>query len=356
MTDHIHRDHHHDDGHCHGDHHHSHQAHAVAMRGLLASLFRPHSHDASDSIDSALTTSAEGMRALKVSLGGLAVTAILQLIVAIFSHSVALLADTIHNFADALTAVPLGIAFFVGRHVPNRRYTYGYGRAEDLAGLVILAVIAASSALAAWTAVDRLIHPHTVGNIGWVIVAGLVGFTGNELVAAYRIRIGNKIGSAALVADGFHARTDGLTSLAVVLGALGVPAGWQMADPIIGLLITVAILFVLKNAARDIYRRIMDAVDPALVATVESEALSVNGVQAIENVRIRWVGHELNADLNITVDRNLSVAAGHDIAEVVHHELLHHVSHLAGAVIHIDPCRDDGVDPHRLTAHHSIGA
>jgi cation diffusion facilitator family transporter len=333
---------------------HVHHSHKTGIRGLIASVFRPHSHDAGDSIDSALTTSKEGVRALKISLAGLTFTAGLQLVVVLFSHSVGLFADMVHNFADALTAVPLGIAFMVGRRLPNRRYTYGYGRGEDLAGLVILVVIAFSSALAAWSAVDRLIHPHTVQNIGWVIVAGVVGFAGNELVAVYRIRVGRKIGSAALVADGLHARTDGFTSLAVVAGAIGVLAGWQVADPIVGLLITIAILFVLKNAARDIYRRLMDAVDPALVATVESEALGVTGVHGIENVRIRWVGHELCADLNITVDRNLSVADAHDIAETVQHELIHHISRLADATIHVNPTHKAGDDPHVLTAHHRV--
>jgi cation diffusion facilitator family transporter len=206
------------------------------------------------------------MRALKISLSGLAVTAGVQLVVVLISHSVALFADTVHNFADALTAVPLGIAFMVGTRGPNKRYTHGYGRAEDLAGVVILAVIALSSGVVAWSAIDRIAHPQHVGAIGWVMLAGLIGFAGNELVAVYRICVGRKIGSPALVADGLHARTDGLTSLAVVLGALGVIAGWQIADPIVGLIITVAILFVLKNAAREIYRRLMDAVDPSVVA------------------------------------------------------------------------------------------
>src|ERR1035437_1717143 len=327
--DHAHQDGHHHD---HGGHAHEggagHDGSKIRIPGLLAGVFRHHSHHASDSIDSALTASSEGMRALKLSLGGLALTAALQLIVVVVSHSVALFADTIHNFADALTAVPLGIAFIVGRRPPTKRYTYGYGRAEDLAGIVILVAIALSSAVAAWVAIDRLVHPHTVGNIGWVAAAGLIGFAGNELVAVYRIRVGRKIGSAALVADGLHARTDGLTSLAVVIGALGVLVGWQLADPIVGLAITVAILFVLRNAARDIYRRLMDAVDPALV------------------------GHELRAELNVTVDRDLSVADAHDIAEAVHHQLRHHVPRLADATIHVDPWRHAGGDPHHGTAHH----
>ena len=189
-----------------------------------------------------MEASAAGMRALWVSLAVLAATAALQAVVVAVSGSVALLGDTLHNAADALTAVPLGIAFMLGRRPPSRRYTYGYGRAEDLAGVVIVLVIAASSALAGYAAVTRLAHPHPVSDLIAVAGAAVIGFLGNEAVARYRIRTGRRIGSAALVADGLHARADGFTSLAVLLGAGGVAAGWDWADPVVGLLITGAIL------------------------------------------------------------------------------------------------------------------
>src|SRR6185437_12503963 len=203
------------------DHAHGH-GHVHASRpgvtGRLRHVLRPHSHDAADTVDAAMEASAEGIRALWVSLAVLGGTALLQAAVVAISGSVALLGDTLHNAADALTAVPLGIAFVVGRRPPTRRYTYGYGRAEDLAGVVIVVVIAASSALAAYEAVTRLLHPQRVSDLAAVAVAALVGFAGNELVARYRIRTGRRIGSAALVADGLHARTDGFTSLAVLVG------------------------------------------------------------------------------------------------------------------------------------------
>jgi cation diffusion facilitator family transporter len=312
----------------------------------------PHSHDHADAIDDALLLSKAGTRALAISLAGLLATAAVQAVVVAMSSSVGLLADMTHNFADALTAVPLGIAFVVARRAPTRRYTYGYGRAEDLAGLAVVLVIAVSAGVAAWQAVDRLVHPHHVGHLGWVAAAGLVGFAGNELAARYRIRVGRRIGSAALVADGYHARTDGFTSLAVVLGAIGVAAGWRLADPVAGLVITVAILAVLRQAGRDIYRRLMDAVDPGLVDQVSADAASVEGVQAVDAVRIRWVGHELRAELDLTVDRDLSVSRAHDVAEAVRHHLLHHVRRLTDATIHTNPCAHTGADPHALTAHH----
>ncbi len=337
--------HHHDHGHDHGP---------GGIRGFIAGVFSPHSHDAAESIDTALTASAEGIRALKISLAGLAVTAAFQFVIVLMSGSVALLGDTIHNFADALTAVPLGVAFLLARRPPNKRYTYGYGRSEDLAGIFVVAMIALSSAVAAWEAVQRLMHPRTIHNIAWVVVAGFVGFVGNELVAVYRIRVGRKIGSAALVADGLHARTDGLTSLAVVIGALGVAAGWQLADPLVGLLITVAILFVLKDAARDIYRRLMDSVEPELVDSVHRVLASVPGVLAVESIRIRWIGHELRAEAEIISDAELNLTDAHAIAEEAHHRLLHDIRRLGQATIHTSPGGHDGRDYHATTAHHFV--
>ncbi|MDQ6928542.1 MAG: cation diffusion facilitator family transporter [Actinomycetota bacterium] len=339
--------------HSHDPHsHHQHSHDAAGIRGFLASVFSPHSHDTAESIDSALTASAEGIRALKISLAALAVTAAFQLAIVLISGSVALLGDTIHNFADALTAVPLGIAFMVGRRRPTKRYTYGYGRAEDLAGIFVVTMIALSSAVAGWEATRRLAHPQAIHDIAWVVAAGMVGFAGNELVAVYRVRVGRKIGSAALVADGLHARTDGLTSLAVVVGALGVAAGWKLADPIVGLAITVAILFVLKGAVRDVYRRLMDSVEPALVDEVHRVLASVTGVEDVESVRIRWIGHELRAEAEIISNAELSLADAHAIAEEAHHRLLHEIPRLGHATIHSSPSGQDGRDHHATTAHH----
>lgn len=188
-------------------------------------------------------------------------------------------------FADALTAVPLAIAFSLGRRAATRRFAYGYGRAEDLAGIVIVVIIAGSAAFAGYEAIKRLIDPQDVQALGWVAAAGVIGFLGNEWVARYRIRAGREIGSAALVADGLHARTDGFTSLAVLLGAGGSALGFPLADPIVGLLITVAICFVLKDAAREIYHRLMDAVDPRLVDRAEHILAHVPGVLGAGSVR-----------------------------------------------------------------------
>jgi cation diffusion facilitator family transporter len=337
------------------DHEHVHGhggTHGPGALARLRHLVRPHSHEAADKVDAAMGASAEGIRALWISLAVLGATAVLQAAVVAVSGSVALLGDTLHNAADALTAVPLGIAFVVGRRPPTRRYTYGYGRAEDLAGVVIVAIIAASSALAAYEAVTRLAHPQPVSNLIAVAVAAVIGFTGNELVARYRIRVGRKIGSAALVADGLHARTDGFTSLAVLLGVGGVALGWDRADPVVGLVITVAILAVLRQAAREIYRRLMDAVDPALVDQVEQTLRGTPGVLDVGQVRLRWIGHQLRAECEVIVDSGASAIQAHQVAVNAEHGLLHALPRLSAALVHTDPQAQEGTDHHAALASH----
>ena len=300
-------------------------------------VFRPHSHDSADSVDSALEGSAQGIRALKISLLVLLGTGIAQLGVFLASGSVALLADTVHNFSDALTAVPLWIAFALSRRTATRRYTYGYGRAEDLAGLFIVAVIGLSAVIAGWQAIDRLLNPAPIEHVGWVALAGAIGFAGNEVVAMYRIRVGNRIGSAALVADGLHARTDGLTSLAVVVGAAGVALGWPAADPIIGLVIAAAILLVLRTASREVFRRLMDSVDPTVLADAERALLATDGVLGIHRLRIRWLGHTLHAEADLEVDPAISLLRAHTIAHEAEAQLLAQVARVTGATIHTSP-------------------
>ncbi|MET0416841.1 MAG: cation diffusion facilitator family transporter [Actinoplanes sp.] len=311
-----------------------------------------HSHDTADKVDPALEASRDGLRSLWLSLLALGATAALQAVVVAFSGSVALLGDTLHNVADALTAVPLAIAFLLGRRAATRAYTYGFGRAEDLAGIVIVLVIAASAGAAAWTAIDRLITPRPMEHPGWVLVAGVIGFLGNEFVARYRMRVGRRIGSAALVADGLHARTDGFASLAVVAAAAGSWAGLPWADPVVGLVIAVAIGFVLKDAAREIYRRLMDRVDPALVDRAEAALRAVPGVHDVPSLRMRWIGHRLHAETVVVVAADLTLTAAHEIAADAEHHLTHHVPHLATATVHVDPSTHPGDACHGELSHH----
>jgi cation diffusion facilitator family transporter len=319
---------------------HSHRHPDGSLSGLrhrLAHLVTPHSHDTTDRVDPALAASREGLRALWISFVLLLLTAAAQAVVVLVTGSVALLSDTLHNLADALTAVPIAIAFLVGRRAATRRYTYGFGRAEDLAGLVVVVVIAASAASAAWAAIQRLREPQEIELVGAVAAAGFVGFLGNEAVARYRIRVGRRIGSAALVADGLHARTDGFTSLAVLLSALGVALGWPEADPIVGLVITVAILYVLRDAARQVWRRLMDAVEPELVDQGETILRGTPGVRDIAHLRLRWVGHELIGEATVLVDDEITLRHAHEIAEEAEHRLVHGLPRLQRVTIHTDP-------------------
>jgi cation diffusion facilitator family transporter len=320
-----------------------------AQRDLDHSHGHAHSHG-QPSVDRAMEASREGVRALKISLAGLAATAGLQAAVVVVSGSVALLSDTLHNLSDAATAIPLWIAFRLGRRPASRRFSYGLGRAEDLAGLFVVGMIAVSAALAGWQAVAHLFNPPEIRHLPLVMAAAAIGALGNEAVAIYRIRVGRRIGSAALIADGLHARTDGLTSLAVFIGAAGVALGWKWADPVVGLAIAVAIVVVLVQAVRGVGERLLDGVDPSIIDEAVATATETDGVQAVGEVRARWVGHRLHAEANITVDRDVDVATGHRIAASVREALLDRLPVLGRVIVHVDPCAhnvDEAMSPER---------
>ena len=331
MSDRHHHDEHAPHGHAHGDE----RVHA-------------HTHGV---VDPSITSTARGLWTLKWSFVGLFATAVLQAGVVALSGSVALLADTIHNFADAATAIPLGVAFLLGRRGVTKRFTYGLGRVEDLAGLMIVATIAASALVASYEAIQRLLHPQGLEYLGAVMVAAVIGFLGNEAVAVFRIRVGRQIGSAALIADGYHARVDGWTSLAVLVGAIGVWAGYPLADPVVGLVISVAIFAIVWQSARLVLARALDAVEPEVVDTITHAAGRVPNVEEVSEVKARWVGHRLHAELHVTVPGGFSVTAGHAIAKEVRHQLLHQLPHLGTVMVHVDPQGEGGERHHRIGAH-----
>ena len=349
-------EHHHDHEHDH-DHEHGHSHSDNPVLAWIQHLFIPHSHGHQQAaLDPNLATD-RGMWALKISLAGLLVTAVFQVVIVIVSGSVALLADTIHNFSDALTAIPLGLAFWLSRRARNNRYTYGYGRAEDIAGVIIVLMIAFSAFEAIRQSVLRLIEPQPITNLSWVAAAAIIGFIGNEMVAIFRIKVGKEIGSAALIADGYHARTDGFTSLAVLAGAIGVWLGFPLLDPIIGLGIGIAILGIVWKTAQDMWHRMMDAVDPAIYEEFKHIASHVNGVMDVHGAAIRWVGHRLWGEMHVTVDCKLTVLQGHFITEEVRHDLFHKFPALIEVVVHADPCEcDQSVEYHPASHHHFLPA
>jgi cation diffusion facilitator family transporter len=302
-------------------------------------------------IDPAVLNTERGIWAVKWSLIGLAATAAFQVVIVIITGSVALLADTIHNFGDAATAFPLWIAFILARRKPSPRFTYGYGRVEDLAGVFVVLIILFSAVVAAYQSVDRLLHPQPVAHIWAVALASIIGFAGNEIVAFFRIRVGKQINSAALVADGYHARADGLTSLGVLVGAVGMWLGYPLADPLVGLVITIAILGIVWESGKTIFNRLLDGVDPQVVDEIKQAINHTQGVQAVTDVRVRWSGHRMHAEVNLAVSPELSVGEGHAIAMEVRHRLLHHLSYLSNVTIHIDPQDLSGEEHHGMTDH-----
>jgi len=334
--------------------HHSHQHADEERRDHGHGLHSRHGHS-HGVVDPSIATTDEGLRALKWSFVVLMATALLQAAIVFASGSVALLADTIHNFGDAATAIPLGIAFLFARKQPNKRFTFGYGRVEDLAGVAIVLTIMFSAIVAGYESIDRFFHPQGISHLWAVALASVIGFIGNEAAAIFRIRVGRRIGSAALIADGQHARVDGWTSLAVLVGIFGVWLGYPLADPIVGLIITVAIFGIVIQSGREIFTRMLDGVDPDVIDEIRHAAVHVDEVKEVTDVRARWLGHRLHAELNVTLPSQISIAAAHAIAEEVRHQLLHHLKYLSIVVIHVDPEEKSGERYHRIELHSHDG-
>ena len=332
-------------GHGHSHDHEDHGHHDHTRRDHQG---HGHTHGV---VDPSIASTERGVWALKWSFVGLMATALLQTVVVALSSSIALLADAIHNFGDASTAIPLGIAFVLARRGVTRRFTYGLGRVEDFAGLVIVATILLSAVIACYEAIQRLVHPQPMVLLWAVMLASVVGFVGNEAVAVFRIRVGREIGSVALIADGYHARVDGWTSLAVLVGALGVWVGYPLADPIAGLLISAAIFVLVWQSARSVIVRMLDGIDSDTLEAISHAASHVPRVEEVTDIRARWIGHRLHAELNVTVAGGLSVGEGHEVAREVRHQLLHHVPQLGGVTVHVDPIGQGGEYHHRIGEH-----
>jgi cation diffusion facilitator family transporter len=344
--------------HRHDDYSHSHHDHLYKQNRLLDWLrsgfsIHGHSHDHRGlASDRAIRENGEGIRTIWIALTILLITALLQMVIVYFSGSVSLFADTAHNVGDGLNSIPLLIAFYLARRIPTRRYNYGFGRAEDVAGIIIVISIAVSAVVVFSQAIQRFISPQPLTNLAWVAAAALLGFLGNEGVATLQIRIGRKIGSAAMVADGLHARTDGLTSLAVLLAAAGSWLGYPIVDPIVGFLIGIAIIFITWNAMKTIWYRLMDAVDPSMIDKAEAVISNNDDVLGIRRLRMRWIGHCLHAEVYILVNPDLKTLDSHQIAEGVRHAMFHEFPDLTDINVHVDPLTGDGDRSHELTRGH----
>jgi cation diffusion facilitator family transporter len=334
--------------HNHDDHDHEHDAHEHEHDDHDHGHGHGHEHGR---VDADLYGDRAGLRAVQISTAGMFLVAAIQFAIAIIGGSAGLFADALHNFGDVLTTVALWIAFVISRRATNHRYTYGYYRAEDLAGIFIVLVIIASAVAGAVESIQKLTSGNEPTQLFLSMAAALVGVAGNEILAQYKISVGKRINSVPLIADGQHSRIDGLTSLAAFIGLIGVAFRFRIADPIAGLIITVVILTVVYSTTRSVLQRLLDAVDPHIVPSIITIASEVPGVEAVNDVRARWVGHTMQVAMNIEVDPQLTLAKAHDIAEEVRHRLYHDIKGLSEAIIHTDPCSHSG-DAHELTAHH----
>ncbi len=349
------QNHDHDDHSQHHDHDHPHPRKNKGLWGWITTVFHLHGHSHQHGAlanDQAFIDNNEGIRTVWLALIALTITSVIQIVIVLRGNSVALLADTLHNIGDGLNSIPLLIAFYLARRVATRRYTYGFGKAEDVAGIFIVLSIAVSAGIIFWESFQKFFNPQPITYLGWVAAAAIVGFLGNEAVAILQIRVGRKIGSAALVADGLHARTDGLTSLAVLLAVGGTLFGFPILDPIIGILIGIAILFITKDATITIWYRLMDAIEPEILSKAEAVIQSQTGIQKVNRLRMRWMGHRLHAEVHIAVDPQLTTDESHKIAEELRHSLFHKIDNLSEIIVHIDPWSESPEKSHQLTTHH----
>ena len=306
-----------------------------------------HGHD-----HGAVYGNRDAVRAVVISAVALGVAAAAELVAAMLGHSASILADGLHNTGDVLTTFVLLASFAIARRPATRRFTSGYGRIEDVATLVIVLVIVVTAAAAFYESARKFFYPESYGYVPLSLAAAAIGVVANLGVSEYKIRVGRGIHSTALEADGVHSRIDALVSAGAFAGMfLAGVLGLRLADPIVGVLITLAIVYVLAGTVRDLFYRMMDAVDPHVVEEIRHVAEHVDGVLAVTDVRARWIGRELWAVMHISCDEEATLKEAHATVERVHHEVSHAVE-LGQLDVHMDP----GVDPHthgdQTAAHH----
>lgn len=297
-----------------------------------------HSHGAYDNRDA--------VRAVIISAVVLGAAAVVEILAAVVSGSASVLADGLHNSGDVLTTFVLLGAFALARRPATRRFPSGYGRIEDIATLIIVVVIVTTAAVAAVESVRKLIHPEAYTNIPFSLFAAAVGIVANLSVSEYKVRVGRGVGSTALEADGVHSRVDALVSAGAFAGIGLAGMGLRLADPVAGLVITLAILYILVGTLRKLVLRMMDAVDPDVIDELSAAAMKADGVLGVHDVRARWVGRELVVVMHVDADADLSLKDAHEIGVRVGHEVAHAVPE-ARVDVHMDP----GIEAHEHTAH-----
>ena len=300
-----------------------------------------HSHD-----HGAVYGNRDAVRAVIVSAVALGTASALEFAAALAGHSASVFAAGLHNAGDVLTTFVLLASFWIARRPATRRFTSGFGRIEDVATLVIVLVIVVTAAAAFGESVRRFFVREDYGSIPFSLFAAGVGIVANLAVSEYKIRVGRGLGSTALQADGVHSRIDAVVSLGAFAGIGLAGLGWRLADPIAGVLITLAIIYVLAGTVRDLFYRMMDAVDPEVIGEMTARAADVEGVLAVHDVSARWVGRELWAVMHIDCDPEATLQEAHDVVERVQHEVSHSIE-LGRLDVHMDP----GTEDHRHGRH-----
>ena len=278
----------------------------------------------------------DAVRAVIVSAVALGLAALAEITASLMSGSASVLADGLHNAGDVLTSFILLFTFALVRRPATRRFSSGYGRFEDVATLLIIVVIIVTAAVAAAESVAKLIHPVGYSNIPLSLGAALVGVIANLGVSEYKVRVGRGIGSESLAADGIHSRIDALVSAGAFVGIGLAGIGLTIADPIVGILITVAIVYVLAGTVKQLFYRMMDAVDPTIVDEITNAATSVSGVLQVHDVRVRWVGRELVAAMHVACNPKSTLEDAHALSMRVEDAVCHEVP-AARLEIHMDP-------------------
>jgi cation diffusion facilitator family transporter len=278
----------------------------------------------------------DAVRAVIVSAVALGLAALAEITASLLSGSASVLADGLHNAGDVLTSFILLFTFALVRRPATRRFSSGYGRFEDVATLLIIVVIIVTAAVAASESVAKLIYPATYSNIPLTLGAALIGVIANLGVSEYKLRVGRGIGSESLEADGIHSRVDALVSAGAFVGIGLAGLGFKIADPIAGILITIAIVFVLAGTVKQLFYRMMDAVDPTIADEITNAAKSVSGVLQIHDLRVRWVGRELVAVMHVAMNPKSTLEDAHALAMRVEEAVCHEVP-AARLEIHMDP-------------------
>jgi cation diffusion facilitator family transporter len=263
-------------------------------------------------------------RAVAVSAVGLALTGLIELVIAVLSGSVALLADALHNLSDVSTSALVFIGFRSSQKVPTERYPYGFDRAEDVAGIGVAVVIWASAFVAGIESIEKLVHHGSTHHLGWGVGAAIVGIVGNQLVARYKLTVGRRIQSATMIADAKHSWLDALSSTGALLGLVGVAVGWPRADAVAGIVVTGFICHVAWEVSTDIAHRILDGVDPAIITTAETVASETPGVLHAHS-RARWTGRTLRLEVEGWVHPETSVADADRIGREIARTLTEHL-------------------------------